>query len=80
MICQTILEMFKQRSYTDIQEEKNKITALKPDGNKICAFTSIIPKLKVKEILDQAIRASRRTIAPSPEEKGACLVIDYFEL
>ena len=35
---------------------------------------------KVKEILDQAIRATRRTIEPSPEEIGACLVVDYFEL
>lgn len=37
-------------------------------------------RIKVKEILDQAIRATRRTIEPSPEELGACLVIDYFEL
>lgn len=35
---------------------------------------------KVREILDQAIRATRDVITPSPEEKGACLLIDYFEL
>lgn len=35
---------------------------------------------KVRGILDQAIRATRDVITPSPEEKGACLLIDYFEL
>lgn len=35
---------------------------------------------KVREFLDEAIRKSRDVITPSPEEKGACLLIDYFEL
>lgn len=35
---------------------------------------------KVREIFDQAIRATRRVIEPSSEEKGACLLVDYFEL
>jgi uncharacterized protein (TIGR02147 family) len=41
---------------------------------------SVEDRAKVKEILDQAIRATRRTIEPSPEELGACLIVDYFEL
>lgn len=36
--------------------------------------------VKVREILDEAIRKSREVIGPSPEEKGACLLVDYFEL
>ena len=34
---------------------------------------------KVREILDQAIRQTRDVISPSPEETGACLLVDYFE-
>ncbi|MGZ3694723.1 MAG: DUF4423 domain-containing protein, partial [Bdellovibrionota bacterium] len=36
--------------------------------------------LRVREILDKAIRETRQVIEPSPEEKGACLLVDYFEL
>jgi uncharacterized protein (TIGR02147 family) len=35
---------------------------------------------RVREILDKAIRETREVIEPSPEEKGACLLVDYFEL
>jgi uncharacterized protein (TIGR02147 family) len=34
--------------------------------------------IKVKDLVEQLIRESRKLIAPSPEETGACLVIDYF--
>lgn len=36
--------------------------------------------VRVREVLDKAIRETRQVIDPSPEEKGACLLIDYFEL
>lgn len=50
-IRKTIFEIFNQRSYSSINtEEENKITAKKPDGKKICAFTNIIGKLKIAEI------------------------------
>jgi hypothetical protein len=34
--------------------------------------------VRVREIMDNAIRETRRVIEPSPEEVGACLVVDYF--
>lgn len=36
--------------------------------------------VRVREIMDNAIRESRRVIEPSPEEVGACLVVDYFRV
>ncbi|RYZ96819.1 MAG: TIGR02147 family protein [Proteobacteria bacterium] len=36
--------------------------------------------VRVREIMDKAIRETRRVIEPSPEEVGACLMVDYFEL
>ncbi len=35
---------------------------------------------KICEILDESIRRTRAVIEPSPEELGACLIIDYFAL
>lgn len=46
-----IIAMFTQRGYSDIDSsEDNRILATKPDGNQICAFSSIIKKLNVGEI------------------------------
>lgn len=36
--------------------------------------------LKVRDLLDEAIRRTRSVIDPSPEEMGACLLVDYFTL
>uniref|UniRef100_A0A6C0EJG5 RNA polymerase subunit H/Rpb5 C-terminal domain-containing protein n=1 Tax=viral metagenome TaxID=1070528 RepID=A0A6C0EJG5_9ZZZZ len=50
-VRQTILEMFEQRGYTDIDDtDENCILATKPDEMKICAFPSIITKLNISEI------------------------------
>lgn len=35
---------------------------------------------KIRELLDQMIRNSRKIIAESPEEIGACMILDYFSL
>ena len=45
-----IMEMFTQRGYSDIDEDDNRIIAIKPDGTQICAFSTIIEKLNVAEI------------------------------
>lgn len=49
-VVEIILEMFAQRNYTEMKADDQKIFALKPDGKKVCAFTNIIPKLKIAEI------------------------------
>jgi DNA-directed RNA polymerase I, II, and III subunit RPABC1 len=48
---QTIMEMFSQRGYTDIEFDiANRLMAIKPNGEYICAFTTIIDKLNNDEI------------------------------
>jgi DNA-directed RNA polymerase I, II, and III subunit RPABC1 len=48
---ETIIEMFNQRGYTDIDSDiDNRILAIKPDGEQVCAFGSIIEKLNNDEI------------------------------
>jgi DNA-directed RNA polymerase I, II, and III subunit RPABC1 len=49
-VIKTILEMFVQREYTDIEDTEGKITATKKNGSKICAFKTIIEKLNIGEI------------------------------
>jgi DNA-directed RNA polymerase I, II, and III subunit RPABC1 len=49
-IRETVLEMFEQRGYTDFEETETDIVALKPDGNQVCAFIKIIPKMNLDEI------------------------------
>lgn len=48
-IIKTLHEMFQQRGYTDIQEEKNMIIGY-DQKNKVVAITDIISKLNVEEI------------------------------
>jgi DNA-directed RNA polymerase subunit H (RpoH/RPB5) len=50
-VRRTILEMFEQRGYTDIDSsEDNRILATKSNGDQICAYSHIIQKLNVGEI------------------------------
>ena len=50
-VCQTILAMFSQRGYTDIDQSDEKyIIAKGKDKNSVCAFLNIIEKLNVTEI------------------------------
>lgn len=48
-----IIEMFNQRGYKDIDDsEDNRIFATNQNGEKLCAFPSIIEKLNVSEIYE----------------------------
>lgn len=72
----------------DIHHQNWRVRALEvPEASKRSAvrYTSVhtisaADIAKVREILDHAIREARGVIGPSPEEKGACLLIDYFEV
>jgi DNA-directed RNA polymerase subunit H (RpoH/RPB5) len=53
LVKKTILEMFTQRKYDDIQDHKNEeglITAVKPSGEEIYAYSTIILKLNVEKM------------------------------
>ncbi len=41
---------------------------------------SMVDAQKIKNLIDHLIEDSRRIIEPSPEELGACLLIDYFSI
>lgn len=50
-VKQTIIEMFTQRGYSDVDlDVEDRILAIKPDGEQVCAFAKIIPKLNNDEI------------------------------
>lgn len=74
--------------FAELHHKNWRLKALEPrkGGKKIgIRYTSVhtiseADFLKLRDLLDEAIRNSRKLIEPSPEETGACLVIDYFPL
>ena len=46
----TCLEMLQQRKYSIINENEERILALKPDNNQLLVFFSQVPKFNVKTI------------------------------
>jgi DNA-directed RNA polymerase I, II, and III subunit RPABC1 len=46
----TCLEILSQRNYTISDEDEERIIAIKPDGNEMVVFFSIVPKFNVKNI------------------------------
>ena len=49
MIFRTIKEMFIQRGYTNVEDTKTSITAIKQDGDKICAFKTVFSKFDMDD-------------------------------
>lgn len=47
---QTCMEMFQQRGYDIVDQDEDKITAVKQDGNQICAFMANTPKFNVERV------------------------------
>jgi DNA-directed RNA polymerase I, II, and III subunit RPABC1 len=47
---QICFEMFEQRGYNIIEQDEDKITAIKEDGKHICAFMANTPKFNVERV------------------------------
>ena len=47
---QICLEMFIQRGYSIVEQDEDRITAVKQDGNQICAFMANTPKFNVERV------------------------------
>lgn len=50
IVYKTCVEMLNQRGYEIIEEEEDRITAIKQDGCHICVFITNMPKLDVNRI------------------------------